>query len=942
MAVPPLRITEVNYNPVGGSTLDPNSYEFIELMNTGTTPLSLNGFSFTGGVLGTLNNVTLQPGERGVVVKDQAAFTARYGAGVRIVGTYTDSLDDTGEVIRLEGPGGVFVHDFAYSDTWQPGTDGRGGTLVILDPNAQPSTWGSAASWTTSASTLGTPGLGESALAAGGLFVNEVLSSAAAAGGDFVELRNVTAGAVDISGWWLSDSAGDLTKFRVPAGTVVPAFGYLALTGASTELPFDLSAGGGEVYLSSADANGVLTSFRSGQRFGASAPGVSFGPHLRTTGDPVFTALESTTPGAANATARVGPVVIGEVMYNPAAGGDEFIELRNVGGAAVSLAGWRFTNGVTNDDATQFSFGDGTSLAAGGYALVVGIDPAVFRGKYGVPSYVRIYQVNQADGKFLSNGGETIELSSPGEGGSFVVMDRVEFTDAAPWPTAPDGGGSSLARTSTSAYGDDVGNWAAESNGGSPGYVNFDAAAPTGGIVDVTPDPRVGGVNSILLTFSEPVVLSLGDLTLSRDGGGDVLGSGATLTTENGITWTLAGLAPLTFLKGSYELTMSANVADVSGKPVAGGGDSDAFVVSVTGVGGTDGDDQFYMRVNGGDLEVFLADGPVGQPAYVVPLASIDSFAVDGGDGNDSLRIGTALPFNPLFKGGGGVDDLHVDAGTVEFAADASVDSGQLRLFVNNDATVRFGSKQRLARLSLGGAARVEVAAGGSNPVFAQQLLLSGGIIDLADNDLIVGQGMTAAAMRGLINGGQVRGVSQRNGFPMTFAPIDNSLIRQKTWAGITISDGVTFGQVIVKHTYAGDADLDGVVSEADYQPVTANMGRTDGQWILGDVTNDGLVNSGDFAVVTANLGAGTAGAAGPLLVTLPTTPPTPATNTPPTTAPTTTTSPTSTPTTTTSTGMPTPAVLSKPTKVKPLPKVEVVTKPKAKAAKGVAKKSGR
>ena len=53
---------------------------------------------------------------------------------------------------------------------------------------------------------------------------------------------------------------------------------------------------------------------------------------------------------AANADPLVGPVVIHEIMYNPSPGpddgsgsGSEFVELLNISGAPVSLAGWHFS-----------------------------------------------------------------------------------------------------------------------------------------------------------------------------------------------------------------------------------------------------------------------------------------------------------------------------------------------------------------------------------------------------------------------------------------------------------------------------------------------------------------------------------------------------------------------------------------------------------------------
>src|SRR6185369_15632044 len=43
---------------------------------------------------------------------------------------------------------------------------------------------------------------------------------------DAIELYNPTASDVDISNWWISNRADDPKKFRVPAGTIVPALGY--------------------------------------------------------------------------------------------------------------------------------------------------------------------------------------------------------------------------------------------------------------------------------------------------------------------------------------------------------------------------------------------------------------------------------------------------------------------------------------------------------------------------------------------------------------------------------------------------------------------------------------------------------------------------------------------------------------------------------------------
>ncbi|MHC4456616.1 MAG: hypothetical protein ACYS0I_05900, partial [Planctomycetota bacterium] len=85
----------------------------------------------------------------------------------------------------------------------------------------------------------------------------------------------------------------------------------------------------------------------------------------------------------------------------------------------------------------------------------------------------------------LSNAGEKIQLSKPGEpepDGTvpYIRVDRVNYSDGRhhedfhelgydPWPTTPDGNGASLQRIDPCEYGNDVNNWlAAESSPGTP------------------------------------------------------------------------------------------------------------------------------------------------------------------------------------------------------------------------------------------------------------------------------------------------------------------------------------------------------------------------------------------------------------------------------------------------------------------------------------------
>jgi hypothetical protein len=76
----------------------------------------------------------------------------------------------------------------------------------------------------------------------------------------------------------------------------------------------------------------------------------------------------------------------------------------------------------------------------------------------------------------LNNGGESLELSQPGDVDEFgerhyIRVDRVNYSDGSHpqdcpggvdlWPVEPDGWGKSLSRKVSSAYGNDPNNWTA-------------------------------------------------------------------------------------------------------------------------------------------------------------------------------------------------------------------------------------------------------------------------------------------------------------------------------------------------------------------------------------------------------------------------------------------------------------------------------------------------
>ncbi len=144
--------------------------------------------------------------------------------------------------------------------------------------------------------------------------------------------------------------------------------------------------------------------------------------------------------------AVVANIAITEIMYNPPESGAdslEFLEITNLDATATDLTGVVFTSGV------DFTFPAYTLPANG--IVILAVDSSAFVDTYGYTG-----DVFQWTGGALSNGGETIEISTSD---SLNVIDAVTFDDAAPWPLGTDGDGASIVLCDVTSDNDDPANW---------------------------------------------------------------------------------------------------------------------------------------------------------------------------------------------------------------------------------------------------------------------------------------------------------------------------------------------------------------------------------------------------------------------------------------------------------------------------------------------------
>ncbi|MEC8972790.1 MAG: lamin tail domain-containing protein, partial [Verrucomicrobiota bacterium] len=396
-----LRLSEIMYNPIGG-----DAYEYVELVNAGDAAVKLRDAQFDRGITYRFGNVTLAAGDRIVVAKNRKSFLLRYGTkGIRLAtGQYDGRLKNGGETVAMIDANGdsVFVVDYSDGGAWPGRADGNGSSLEVIDPRLD---LNNPANWNSSIRYNGTPGGGVGQ--APTVVINEVLAHSDAPLEDAIELHNLGQAPVDLGGWFLSDSANNLRKYRIPDGTTIASGGYLVFYEQAIQLDngdsgFSLSsARGDEVWLSETQPDGAITRFADKVDFGPSANGVSLGRYPNGTGplvaqaglslgssvragqDAALLAAFREGGGGANNGPLIGPVVISEILYAPADGLAEYVVLKNISDVAVPLFdpanpgnAWKL------DNAVEFTFPAGFILPAGESVYVGGSEPSQLLEQY--------------------------------------------------------------------------------------------------------------------------------------------------------------------------------------------------------------------------------------------------------------------------------------------------------------------------------------------------------------------------------------------------------------------------------------------------------------------------------------------------------------------------------------------------------------------------------
>ena len=488
------------------------------------------------------------------------------------------------------------------------------------------------------------------------ILVNEILAHSDPPTVDAIELYNPTGNSVDIGNWFISDDKNSPKKFKIPAGTTIPAGGYLVFdegdfnANPSAATSFAFSSLGDEGYLFAANSGGTLTGYSHGFSFGPSETGVSFERYQISTGAEHFTAQSVNSLGVANAYPKIGPLIITEIMYNPSSDNSsvDYLEIVNVTNSPVELFDpanpanrWRI------DGLGGYVFPDNTIIPANGTMLIVPNNPATFRDSYIVPNDVQIAGPYTG---LLNDTGETIALlkpDTPEADGSipYFIVDEVTYSPDNPWPTSPNGSGPALERIECDKYADDPINWQPSINSGTPGVSQCIAPGITiGALSSATTSESGADTRFTLILDRQPSANVTVPLSVSDNSEATVAPASIVFTPDN---WNAPQLVTITGKNDSIA------DGDVPYTVITG-----ASVSNDGGYSGFNGDDIALTNLEDGDA-VGIVVNPTsglttseanGSATFTVKLASQPTANVTISLNSSNVGEGTAAPASLTFS----------------------------------------------------------------------------------------------------------------------------------------------------------------------------------------------------------------------------------------------------------------------------------------------------
>ncbi len=172
------------------------------------------------------------------------------------------------------------------------------------------------------------------------------------------------------------------------------------------------------------------------------------------------------------------------------------------------------------------------------------------------------------------------------------------------------------------------------------------------------------------------------------------------------------------------------------------------------------------------------------------------------------------------------------------------------------------------APLTIASGGKVTIAANEGGQTFSSLSIAGGGVLDLSNNHIYIDYGASdpTATIAGYIRSGYNGGNWNGSGIISSSAGTLTGGLRYGVgWADGADGavSGLSSGQIELKYTLLGDANLDGVVNGSDFSILAANFGLGNTNWDQGNFFYGSSVNGSDFTALAVNFGQGDSGADG-------------------------------------------------------------------------------
>jgi Ca2+-binding RTX toxin-like protein len=251
---------------------------------------------------------------------------------------------------------------------------------------------------------------------------------------------------------------------------------------------------------------------------------------------------------------------------------------------------------------------------------------------------------------------------------------------------------------------------------------------------------------------------------------------------------------------------------------------------------------------------------------------TIDSMTISTMAGADSITVNQLASIGSVrqvyIDAGADTDTINALGNDLTGAVRIMPSAGDDAVSVNADGVfttnVVFEGTQRIGSLTVGTGGLAMLPAGGDKVLTVTSLSMSGGRIDVADNDMILDYtgGSPIATIQSLIGSAYVGGAWAGFGITTTMGNATTHALGYAEASDVA-PGGVFSGHsldstaVVIKFTYYGDADLSGTVDVADLGRLASNWQLSPRRWSQGNFNYDGVVDVADLGMLASNWQAG-------------------------------------------------------------------------------------